>query len=122
MYTWSMRVARDTCCFLCLSALACLIGIAPAHADSNGILRVAFTYQQGFPRIDISVILYSPDRVRQAKTDKTGRDEFTTLPFQTYELEASSVIFSDVIGCGGEPRTGCQTHAASSCMLWWQIH
>jgi hypothetical protein len=96
MYTWFMRVARDSRRFLGLSALACLICIAPAHADSNGILRVAFADQRGFPAANISVTLYSPDRVRQAKTDRTGKVEFTALPFQIYELEALSVSFADV--------------------------
>jgi hypothetical protein len=113
MYTWSMRVARDSRRFLGLSALVCLIGIAPAHADSNGILRGAFTFQQGFPAIDISVTLLSPDRVGQPKTEKTGKVGFPALPFQIYEREALSVTFADVIGCREEPRTGCQNQAAS---------
>jgi hypothetical protein len=96
MYTWFMRVARDSRRFLGLSALACLICIAPAHADSNGILRVAFADQRGFPAANISVTMFSPDRVRQAKTDRTGKVEFTALPFQIYDLEASSVSFAEV--------------------------
>jgi hypothetical protein len=96
MYTLRMRVARDSRRFLGLSALACLICIAPAHADSNGILRVAFADQRGFPAANISVALISRDRVRRAKTDRTGKVEFTALPFQIYELEASSVSFADV--------------------------
>jgi Carboxypeptidase regulatory-like domain len=50
----------------------------------------------GSPASDISVILFSPDRVRQAKTDKAGKVEFTELPFQTYELQASGVSFAEV--------------------------
>jgi hypothetical protein len=92
-----MRVVCDSRRLLVLSALACLLSTAPALADSNGTLRVAFTYQGIIPAVDISVILISPDRVREARTDKAGKIEFTGLPFQVYELEASSVSFDDVI-------------------------
>jgi hypothetical protein len=97
MYTLRMRVVRDPRRLLVLSVLACLISAAPAHADSDGILRVAFTYQGIIPAVNISVSLISPDRVRQARTDKAGKIEFAGLPFEVYELEAWSVSFDDVI-------------------------
>ena len=92
----NVRVARESRRFFCLCGLAFLIGIAPAHADPNGTLRHAFTYQGFAPAINISVTLISPDRVRYAKTDKTGKVEFTWLPFQHYDFEASSGSFADV--------------------------
>jgi hypothetical protein len=79
-----------------LTALACLLSAAPAHADPTGILRVVFTYEGLAPAVSISVNLISPDRVRQARTDKSGRVEFAALPFQIYELEALSGSFEDV--------------------------
>ena len=92
----NMRVAPACCRFFCFCALVCLIGAFPAHANSNGTLRVAFTFQGTVPVVDISVTLYSPDRVRQTKADKQGKIEFTALPFQIYELEVTSVSFADV--------------------------
>src|ERR1700674_3073659 len=89
-------MARKSRRLLGLCALACLLRVVPARADSNGILRITFTDQRGFPEANISVTLFSPDRVRRAKTDKTGKVEFTALPFQIYELEASAVSFADV--------------------------
>jgi hypothetical protein len=92
----AMRVAREFRCLFTLLVVACLTDFPPAHAQSSGILAVTVIDNRGFPVSSAALTLVSDDRIRSAKLDRTGKFDFTNLPFQTYELEIWSPSFKDV--------------------------
>ena len=87
---------HDSVWLFALLSFACPLNTCPARAQSSGKLIVDFADEHHIPPVfPIYVTLASRDQVRQAKTDKTGKVEFTALPFQTYELDTWSIAFAD---------------------------
>jgi hypothetical protein len=59
------------------------------RSQNSGTLRGVITDRFDVGISDVLVSLFSPDRVLQVKSNKTGRFEFANTPSGTYELDAS---------------------------------
>jgi hypothetical protein len=83
--------------------IAVVLGTANAHAQSEPTIKGIVRTKSGYPLARAPVTLFSDDRVRNTVTNKVGEFEFTSLPLQAYELQASFIGYMTGIVPGLRP-------------------